>query len=60
MDESQNQLEQCMINGTVPHSIPPRPSLPDGIIVSTGGKKCKCGSTTHQPVSHKDCPLNKK
>jgi hypothetical protein len=23
-------------------------------------KKCKCGSTTHSHVSHKDCPRNQK
>ena len=25
-----------------------------------GGKKCKCRSTTHQRISHSECPLNKK
>lgn len=60
IDESREQLQQCMSKGAVPHTIPPRPSLPDDVIVTIGGKKCKCGSTTHQWISHRECPLNKK
>ena len=26
----------------------------------SSGRKCKCGSTTHQRSNHRDCPLNKK
>ena len=30
----------------------------DAVIVS--GRKCKCGSTSHQRTSNRSCPLNKK
>jgi len=59
-EDQQTELERCMHDGTVPHHIPARSSKPDSIEVVLGGKKCKCGSTTHQRTSHHECPLNKK
>ena len=36
-------------------------NFPDNVSVSIGGKGCRrCGSTTHQRSSHRDCPFNKK
>ena len=58
--ELQTELEQHMRDGTVPHHVPPQVPKPDGVDVLLGGKKCKCGSTTHQCISHRECPLNKK
>ena len=56
--ELQAELEQRMRDGTVPHHIPTTGVRPDGVDVVLGGKYCKCGSTTHQRISHRDCPLN--
>ena len=58
-EELQADLEQHMCDGTVPHHVPAQSEKPDGVHVVLGGKKCKCGSTTHQRISHRDCPLNK-
>lgn len=53
------ELEQRIREGTVPHHIPPTTHTPDGVDTILGGKHCKCGSTTHQRISHRDCPLKK-
>ena len=61
--ELQEQLEECMQAGTVPNEVPTLPTgtlQPTDVDVIIGGKKCKCGSTTHQRTSHKDCPLGTK
>ena len=57
--ELQAELEQRIREGTVPHHIPPTTRTPDGVDTILGGKRCKCGSTTHQRISHRDCPLKK-
>ena len=44
----QAELEQRIREGTVPHHIPPTTRTPDGVDTILGGKRCKCGSTTHQ------------
>lgn len=33
-----------------------------GVVRAVGGNKplCKCGATTHEHVTHNDCPLNKR
>ena len=54
------ELKLQIRDGTVPHHIPALFEKPDNIDVVLGGKKCKCGSTTHQRISHCECPLNKK
>ena len=54
------ELKLQIRDGTVPHHIPALSEKPDNIDVVLGGKKCKCGSTTHQRISHRECPLNKK
>ena len=59
-EEFQAELEQHMRDGTVPHCIPAQSEKPDSMEIVLGGKKCKCGSTTHQRISHRDCPLNKR
>lgn len=59
-EELQEELEQHMRDGTVPHQIPVCSEKPDGVDIVVGGKKCKCGSTTHQRIFHRECPLNKK
>ena len=59
-DELRTELEKYMHKGTVLHNVPAVSNKPDGVDVILGGKKCKCGSTTHQRISHRDCPLNKK
>ena len=33
---------------------------PPGAKITIGGKKCKCGSTTHMRTSHKSCKFYKK
>ena len=54
------QLGDCISDGTVTRSIPPSVEQPHNIDIIVSGRKCKCGSTTHQRVSHKECPLRKK
>jgi len=54
------ELEQRMRDNTVSHRVPAQSERPDGVDVVLGGRRCKCGSTTHQRISHRDCPLNKK
>ena len=49
-----------MRDGTIPHQIQVCSEKADGVDIVVGGKKCKCGSTTHQRISHRECPLNKK
>ena len=34
-------------------------SGPDRAVIIASKKKCKCGSTTHLPTSHRECPMNK-
>lgn len=58
-DDFQAELEKRIRDGTFPNRIPAVSDKPDGVDV-LGGKKCKCGSTTHQRISHRECPLNKK
>ena len=60
--ELQAELEEHMQAGTVPNHIPSpcRMPNPSDVEVVLGGKKCKCGSSTHQRTSHKNCPLKKK
>ena len=57
--ELQALLEHCVKEGTVPHHMPT--STPDGrpenVDVVVSGRRCKCGSTTHQRTSHRECPL---
>ena len=59
-EELQAELEQGIRDGTIQCHVPPEQEKPDSIHVVLGGKKCKCGSTTHQRISHHECPLNKK
>ena len=49
--------KNCMRDGTVPHCVPAQSEKPDSVEVVVGGKKCKCGSTTHQRISHHKWPL---
>lgn len=61
-EELQEQLEEQIKAGTVASCIPniEEGSLPPkDVELVIGGKKCKCGSTTHQHTSHSDCPLRK-
>ena len=58
--ELQADLEERLRNGTVQHSMPAHCNRPENVDIILGGKKCKCGSTTHQRTSHRNCPLNKK
>lgn len=46
----QAELEQHIREGIVPHHIPPTTHTPDGVDTILGGKRCKCGSTTHFSV----------
>lgn len=59
-DDFQAELEKRIRDGTFPNHIPAMSNKPDAVDVVLGGKKCKCGSTTHQRISHRECPLNKK
>ena len=59
-DDFQAELEKRIHDGTFPNHIPAMSNKPDAVDVVLGGKKCKCGSTTHQRISHRECPLNKK
>lgn len=59
--ELQEQLQECIQKNTVPHSLPAiHTTATEGVEFTIGGKTCKCGSNTHQRISHRDCPLNKK
>ena len=59
-NDLQEELHQRIIDNTVPHNLPSTcANMPTDVDVVVGGKHCKCGSTTHQRISHKDCPLNK-
>ena len=63
--EVRRELEQRISNGTIIRFVPQAntSSKPDDIDVVVGGvtkKPCKCGDTTHQRTSHRNCPLNKK
>lgn len=59
--ELQDELHHRISNNTVPHKIPTTSdSIPDHVDFIVGGKRCKCGSSSHQRTSHRNCPLNKK
>ena len=56
----QEELRQRILDNTVPHNLPSIcANMPTDVDVIVGGKHCKCGSATHQRISHRDCPLNK-
>ena len=54
-DESDSEVD-----GADPASL--EPNVNDDVMVATASKDkkpCKCGSTSHRRISHKECPLNK-
>ena len=57
--ELQAELEQSMTEGSVPHHMPTSVPRPDDVDIVLSGRKCKCGSTTHQRTSHRECPLKR-
>ena len=61
-DELCEEFQEGLRSGTIKTSadIPQEQSPPPNTNVTVGGRKCKCGSTTHVHISNKSCPLNKK
>lgn len=54
----EEELQHHVSTNNVPHSLPAmQDTMPDGVDFVVGGKRCKCGSSTHQRTSHHDCPL---
>ena len=54
------ELQQRLSEGTIPHHMPATTlPAPDNMHVVLSERKCKCGSTTHQRTSHRECPLKK-
>ena len=43
----------------IQNASPSASCMPD-YNITTNTKTCRCGSSTHQRTSHRDCPLNKK
>ena len=56
----EEELQQHICDNTVPHHIPAaQDTMPEAVDFVLGGKRCKCGSSTHQRVSHRHCPLRR-
>ena len=54
----EEELEHRVSTNAVPHHLPVmQDTMPDDVDFVVGGKRCKCGSSTHQRISHRDCPL---
>ena len=54
----EEELEHRLSTNTVPHHLPAmQDTMPGDVDFAIGGKRCKCGSSTHQRTSHHDCPL---
>ena len=64
-EERRTEIEQHLRDGTARHCIPggntvDQPDNMDIVLGQPAKKVCKCGSVTHQRISHSDCPLNPK
>ena len=63
-EELHAEVEKSLRSGNANHHIPQSTaSKPDGVDIVLGEsrkKQCKCGSNSHERISHRDCPLNKK
>ena len=54
----EEELEHRISTNAVPNHLPAmQDTMSDDVDFVVGGKHCKCGSSTHQHVSHRDCPL---